>query len=65
MLLQDQDLLASLGHDCGRGHAADAAADDDRVQVFGDFVRTETLLQDGVPFLLICDVSFPGLAVIL
>jgi hypothetical protein len=52
VLLEDKHLLSGLGHDGGGGEAADAAADDDRVQIFWNFFGGETLLQDGVAFLL-------------
>jgi hypothetical protein len=52
VLLEDENLLSGLGHDGGGGEAADAAADDDRVQIFWNFFGVETLLQDGVAFLL-------------
>ena len=65
MLLQNQDSLSGLCHDRGRGQAADAAADDNGIKIFWNFIRTETLLQNGVSLFLIRDVGLPGLTIIL
>ena len=59
------DLLSGLCQDWGRRKSTDAAADDDGVEVFRDFVDVEALLDDGVALLAVRDVRSPGLPVIL
>jgi hypothetical protein len=59
------DLFSGLSQNGGGRKASDAAADDDGVQVFGDFVDVEALLDHQVPLLLVRDVGASRLPVIL
>ena len=59
MLFQHEDSAAGLGQGDGGGHPAGAAADDDGVQVGGDLLDGEVLLDHLIPLALVQDVRFP------
>ena len=61
MLFQHKDPAAGLGEGDGGGQPAGAAADDDGVQVGGDLLDGEVLLDDLVALALIQDVGPPPL----
>ena len=61
MLFQHKDPAAGLGEGDGGGQPSGAAADDDGVQVGGDLLDGEVLLDDLVALALIQDVGPPPL----
>ena len=65
VLLQDEDFFAGFAHESRCDETADAGPDDDGVQVWGDVLNVEPLLDDSVPHLLVMDIIFSRLGAVL